>query len=930
MLGKILKLFFGTHNERVLKKIRPLVADINALEPEISKLSDDELKAKTPYLKDKLANGSTIEEILPEAFAVMREVAARTLGMRPYDVQLIGGIALHWGNIAEMKTGEGKTLVATLPIYLNALTGKGVHLVTVNDYLARRDAEWMGPAYKFLGLTVGAIQSNMDPRERQDIYQRDIVYGTNSEFGFDYLRDNMVQQQSHKVQRNHYFTIVDEVDSILIDEARTPLIISGPTEDSTDKYYISDRVIPRLKPAKKGEDGKWLPNSGDYQLEEKDKMVVLSEDGIGTAEKHLGIKDLYHGKNVELVHCIHQALKAHKLFKKDRDYIVEKGQVVIIDENTGRKLEGRRYSDGLHQAIEAKERVSIQSENQTLATITIQNYFKMYDKLSGMTGTAETEAEEFLKIYGMDVLVIPTNKPITRKDNSDLIYRNKKAKYNAIIDEIKEFHKKGAPILVGTIAVETSELLSKLLKRANLPHNVLNAKNHGLEAEIVALSGQSGKITIATNMAGRGTDIVLGGSPNFQAEKYIANLIPKKWLKELAVQLYIFHVFSNDINQALKAIEGNNDLTELKSEKHINYLQRVHTKWKEENKKVLAAGGLHVIGTERHEARRIDNQLRGRSGRQGDAGYTRFYLCLEDDLLRLFGSDRIAPWLSRAGFKEDEAIQHPWINKSIAKAQKRVEGRNFEIRKHLLEYDEVMNAQRKAIYELRDKVLFNKDIKEEIFNILNTFVNQELDFIVGSARNLDRVQMNDLVNRIIQLCGEDLTPPNEITSRIEIEEYMANKLKSIYNDKEEQVGAKVLREVERLILLEVIDNKWKRHLYVIDELQEGIGLRSYGEKNPLVEYKLEAANMFENMLASLYEEVLHILYTASIKSDIGTMEEEIGGEMELGSAEHQQMNLLGQNSNNSKNNKKKRKIGRNEPCPCGSGKKYKVCHGKDQ
>lgn len=924
MLGPILKLFFGTHNERILKSIWPVVKKINELEKDISPLSDQELQKKTPYLKNRLAQGETLEDILPEAFAVVREASKRILGMRHFDVQLVGGMVLHRGNIAEMKTGEGKTLVATLPVYLNALTGKGVHLVTVNDYLARRDAEWMGPMYQFLGLSVGFLQNQMPNAQRKEEYQKDIIYGTNSEFGFDYLRDNMVIQNNHKVQRGHYFSIVDEVDSILIDEARTPLIISGPTEDSTDKYYVADKVVPRLKPAQKGEDGKWLPDSGDYQLEEKDRTVVLTEQGISTVEKHLGITDLYKGKNIELVHCIHQALKAHKLFRRDKDYMVKQGQVVIIDEHTGRSLEGRRYSDGLHQAIEAKERVTIQRENQTMATITIQNYFKMYEKLAGMTGTAETEAEEFLKIYDMDVIVIPTNKSISRDDYPDQIYKNEKVKYGAIVKEIQKEHAKGRPILVGTITVEVSEKISKILTKERIIHNVLNAKQHSSEAEIIAQSGQVGKVTIATNMAGRGTDIILGGNPNYQAERYLENVVDKKWIKELPIQLYVRFIFDNDINRALQAVDNIAGLEDLKKEKTINALQRMYAHWQEEHNKVIQLGGLHVVGTERHEARRIDNQLRGRAGRQGDPGSSRFFLCLDDDLLRLFGSDRIGPWLQRAGFQEDEAIEHRWITKGIEKAQKRVEGRNFEMRKHLLEYDEVMNNQRKEIYALRDKVLANKNIKSEIEKTLLNFVKTEVDFSAERSTRLSHHQVEEVLNRVQQITRVDLKAKTSSFSKPEFEQWVYQELLDFYNRKEAEVGAHALREIERLVLLELMDNKWKRHLYVIDELQEGIGLRAYGEKNPLVEYKLEASRLFKEMLWALNDEILHILFTAQIKAAPVNFDEEMG---QRSQGDLQEGRQLGRSSSGG-GARTAPKIGRNEPCPCGSGKKYKKCHGQ--
>jgi preprotein translocase subunit SecA len=927
MLGKILKLFLGTYNERVLKKITPILKKVNSHALFYKDLKDQDLQAKTVEFKDRILKGESLDSVLPEAFAALREASERILGMRHFDVQIVGGIVLHQGNISEMKTGEGKTLVATLPIYLHALTGKGVHVVTVNDYLAKRDCEWMQPLYEFMGLTAGSLQNNMDPEERRKIYEKDIVYGVTSEFGFDYLRDNMVLSASRKVQRGHNFCIVDEVDSVLIDEARTPLIISGPSEGSTEKYYIANKVIPGLKPAQKGPDGKWQYESGDYILEEKDRHVSLTENGIGSVEKSLGISDIYDPQYIDLVHAINQALKAHLLYRNGRDYLVDSRQeVIIIDENTGRKMEGRRYGDGLHQAIEAKENVPIQRENQTMATITIQNYFKMYPILSGMTGTAETEAPEFLSIYKMDVVVVPTNRPINRADKPDVIYKSKKAKYKALLKEIIQVHEKGAPILIGTISVENSEEIAKVLQAQKIPHFVLNAKNHEKEAEIIAQAGVAGSITIATNMAGRGTDIVLGGNPQFQADKYMEKIINKNLLKELTPQLFLRSVFSGDITGAKKLVENHEDFKVLAKEEHIEHLKEIRAQWQIKHEEVVSVGGLHVLGTERHEARRIDNQLRGRAGRQGDPGFSRFYLSLEDELFRIFGSDRMIPWLEKAGFKEDDVIESRLISRMIESSQKKVEARNFEMRKHLLEYDEVMNVQRRVIYEIRDKMLYNQDVKQEVELTIEEFVENEIYSIIGERKQPDLAQLQELSMRLKQISRIDVDVSELKNQGGQALFYTTtNILKEHYKKKEEEVGQEALREAERLILLEVIDDKWRDHLYGIDELREGISLRSYGEKNPLVEYQLEASKMFETMMVNLQETVVGILFTARFQNNVNfeeTMELKTPQPLELGK-------VSGTPRAGAVSIKRDEpKIGRNSPCPCGSGKKYKNCHGK--
>ncbi|MDI6703720.1 MAG: preprotein translocase subunit SecA [bacterium] len=811
MISTVLKKIFGTKQERDLKRLQPVVERINRLEHDVSKLSDSQLKDKTPEFKERLRKGETLDDILEEAFSVVREVAKRTINMRHFDVQIMGGVVLHQGKIAEMKTGEGKTLVATLPLYLNALSGKGVHLVTVNDYLAKRDRYWMGPIYEFLGLTVGLIQHDMGTSERQIAYQADITYGTNNEFGFDYLRDNMVQDKRLKVQRGHNFAIVDEVDSILIDEARTPLIISGPVDESTSKYYKADRIVHRLK------------KDRDYQVDEKARTCALTEEGVKRVEGLLGVGNLFKPHNMDWVHHINQALKAYNLFKLDVDYVVKEGQVVIVDEFTGRLMPGRRYSEGLHQALEAKEGVKIASESQTLATITFQNYFRMYKKLAGMTGTADTEAEEFDKIYGLDVVVIPTNKPMIRNDFEDVIYRTEREKFEAVVSEIEELYRVGRPCLVGTLSVEKSERLSKMLRKKGIPHQVLNAKHHEKEAQIVARAGQKKAVTIATNMAGRGTDIVLG--------------------------------------------DGVRDL-----------------------------GGLHIIGTERHEARRIDNQLRGRSGRQGDPGSSRFYLSLEDDLLRIFGGDRLKGLADRLNIEKGKPIvEHPWITRSIERAQKQVEAYNFDIRKNLLEYDDVMNTQREIIYKERDLILKEEDLKGRIQEMIEDVVDNLVTTYVNSSEEPD---LESLERRVAQLFGFNLrVDQNDLKGSI------ISEINRVYTIREKEMGEENIRQLERLIMLQVLDKSWKDHLYAMDSLKEGIGLRAYGQRDPLVEYKHEAFSMFEALITRIKEEVVEYIFKVRLVEDRKHERHsprEIEGPM-------------------------KKKIGRNAPCPCGSGRKYKYC-----
>lgn len=834
MLG-FLKKILGDPNEKEIKRMMRYVEEINALEAGFTKMSDSSLIAKTGEFKQRLEQGQTLEDILPEAFAVVREASRRVLGMRHFDVQMLGGVTLHEGNIAEMRTGEGKTLVATLPVYLNALTGNGVHVVTVNDYLATRDSEWMGKLYRFLGLSVGLIVHGLDFAERKAAYNADVTYGTNNEFGFDYLRDNMVIYEEQMVQRPLNYAIVDEVDSILIDEARTPLIISGPGEKSTDLYHVLAQVVPKLKDVE------------DYTVDEKAHTVAPTLSGIAKAEKMLNVKNLYESENMELSHHFNQALKAHALMKIDRDYVVKDGEVIIVDEFTGRLMFGRRYSDGLHQAIEAKEGVKVERESQTLAAITFQNYFRMYNKLAGMTGTAKTEEEEFHKIYGLDVIVIPTNKPIVREDFPDVIYKTKRAKYKAAVQEIAERHANGQPVLVGTTSIEQSEELSKFLKHAGVTHNVLNAKYHEMEAQIVAAAGQKGSVTIATNMAGRGTDIVLG--------------------------------------------EGVEEL-----------------------------GGLHIVGTERHESRRIDNQLRGRCGRQGDPGSTRFYLSLEDDLMRLFGSDNISSIMDKLGMEEDEPIEHSLISKSIESAQKKVEARNFDIRKHVLEYDDVMNQQREVIYGQRHKILTGDNLRENIFFMIDKLVDQAMNIYCN-----EQVYPEDWDYKgLIDYCEDFFAPEGKLVqseleklSRIELKEALIDTATQAYEAREALFGEENMRELEKVVMLKVVDSKWMDHLDAMEMLRQGIGLRAYGQRDPLVEYKIEAFDMFQAMSEHIQEDIVKYIYRVNIVS-------QPEDRLQQAHASHGEEQAATKQPVVNKDH-----TGRNDLCPCGSGKKYKKCCGKN-
>jgi preprotein translocase subunit SecA len=887
MFGVLTKII-GTKNEREIKKLSSVVEQINALESLMKSLDDAGLKAKTGEFRGRLGAGEGLDDILPDAFAVVREVSRRTLNMRHFDVQLMGGIVLHNGTIAEMKTGEGKTLAATLAVYLNALDGHGAHVITVNDYLAKRDAQWMGPIYHFLGLTVGVIQHDtsflydpshhsddkrldkLRPAERQEAYRADITYGTNNEFGFDYLRDNMRYDIRDYVQRELNYAIVDEVDSILIDEARTPLIISGPSEESTDKYYKIDKIAPRLK------------KDDDYTIDEKAKTVTLTEEGNIKVEKMIGAGNLYDPSNIELVHHVNQALRAHALFKRDVDYIVKDNEVIIVDEFTGRLMPGRRWSDGLHQAIEAKEGVKIASENQTLATITFQNYFRMYKKLAGMTGTADTEAAEFAKIYNLDVMVIPTNKEMIRKDFPDVIYKNERAKFQAVFEEIEDCYKRGQPVLVGTISIEKSELLSSMLKKKKIPHSVLNAKYHEREAEIVAQAGSSQSVTIATNMAGRGTDIVLGGNP----EGHAKDMLKKK--KEYTEQ---------DYEDAFKKA---GDIC------------------KQDREKVVASGGLHILCTERHEARRIDNQLRGRSGRQGDPGTSRFYLSLEDDLMRIFGSDKVSGLMGRLGMDESQPIEHKWVTKAIENAQKKVEAHNFDIRKHLLEYDDVMNKQRTEIYSFRRDILTENVLKEKVLEMADTVIRDLLSIYCPEDNHpdeWDRDGLRDAIFREFYIYpGIDGENPEDLHQKL------YDEVNRAYDNKEKEIGTDALRYIEKVILLQVVDSQWKDHLLGMDHLKEGIGLRGYGQRDPLVEYKREAYEAFADLSGRIESEIVSRLFRIQI--DKG---DEAHKKMVLKPAKIQYNKMEG--GEKPQTVVKGKKIGRNDPCSCGSGKKYKKCCG---
>ncbi|TGL60059.1 preprotein translocase subunit SecA [Leptospira ognonensis] len=852
MFQKFLTLLFGSKYERDLKKLSPIVTTINSFESKIRNLTDEDLSLQTSRFKERFAKGESLDDILPEAFATVREVAYRTLGMRHFDVQMMGGIALHWGNISEMKTGEGKTLTSTLPIYLNSLSGEGVHVVTVNDYLAKRDANWMKPIYDFLKVSVGVIQHDMDHEERKEAYASDITYGTNNEFGFDYLRDNMVSYAEHKVQRSHNFAIVDEVDSILVDEARTPLIISGPAEESTDKYLKVDKIIPKLI------------ESEDYEVDEKAKNVILSEDGVHHVEKLLGVDNLYNADNIELVHHVSQALKAHKLFYKDKDYVVQSGEVIIVDEFTGRLMKGRRYSDGLHQALEAKEGVTIARESQTLASITFQNYFRIYKKLAGMTGTADTEAEEFKKIYNLDVVVIPSNVKVKREDNADRVYKTEREKFDAVIKDIKERSAKKQPILVGTISIEKSEVLSKLLTANGLPHNVLNAKQHERESEIVANAGKPGAITIATNMAGRGTDIVLGG-----AAKYKEDL---ELLDEKAAKLNIHAKSDMDPIYLFRELlikqkfdEAESSLTNISNSEVRKICAEIlesAKKWKKDHDLVIEAGGLHIIGSERHESRRIDNQLRGRSGRQGDPGSSRFYLSLQDDLMRIFGSDRIARIMDTLKMPEGQELEHSMVSNAIARAQKRVEGHNFDIRKHLLEYDDVMNRQRIFIYGIRNELLEKDSMSDKILEFIEEVAENQI-ILHCEGNNTSSWMIDNLIEWLRSLGIEAEFPidsyKKESNPQLKLFDDVSKAIRSGYQEKVESIGADIWKSIERNVFLDILDHRWKDHLYAMDHLKEGIWTVGYGEKNPLVEYKLQGFKLFDQLVENLKLEVISFL-----------------------------------------------------------------------
>ncbi len=911
MVTALLKKVFGSRNERLLKQYQRIVREINSFEPQVERLSDTELRGKTEEFKTRYKRGETLDALLPEAFAVVREASKRTLNMRHFDVQLVGGIALHVGKIAEMRTGEGKTLVATLPAYLNALSGSGVHIVTVNDYLAQRDADWMGKIYRFLGLAVGVNLSQMEHDLKQAAYAADITYGTNNEFGFDYLRDNMVYQVSEKVQRGLNYAIVDEVDSILIDEARTPLIISGQAEDTTELYVAIDKVAPKLV-RQKEEKG-----PGDYWVDEKAHQVLLSEQGHEHAEELLaraGLLEegssLYDPANIILMHHLYAALRAHNLFLRDQQYVVQNGEIIIVDEFTGRLMPGRRWSEGLHQAVEAKEGVEIQKENQTLATITFQNYFRMYKKLAGMTGTADTEAYEFQQIYGLETVVIPTHKPMIRDDRGDQVFRTAREKFQAIINDIRDCYERGQPVLVGTTSIENSEMLSAMLQKEKLPHNVLNAKQHAREAEIVIQAGRPKLITIATNMAGRGTDIVLGGNPEPEINKTLAD---------------------ESLDEATKK----------------NRVEQMRLEWQKLHNQVVAAGGLHIVGTERHESRRIDNQLRGRSGRQGDPGSSRFYLALEDPLLRIFASDRVAAIMERLKMPEGEAIEHPWVTRSIENAQRKVEARNFDIRKHLLEYDDVANDQRKVIYQQRNELLEASDITETLdamrADVINTFFNQHIPpesleeqwDVAGLEKTLAAELQLELPVRQ-WLKDEPELEESELRARINEAAHQR------YRNKIANVDQEAMRHYERAIMLQSLDSHWREHLAALDHLRQGIHLRGYAQKNPTQEYKREAFELFSMMLEMIKSEVTRILMTVQIRSaeEIEAVEEpeaptnvqyqhaelaggdtalevEVEEEGEVAVAEKPRPFVRGG-----------QKVGRNDPCPCGSGKKYKHCHGR--
>jgi preprotein translocase subunit SecA len=907
MITKVIRKIVGSRNERQIRRMRKSVESINALEPELQKLSDAELRARTDIFRERRKGGESLESLLPEAFATVREAARRTLDMRHFDVQLVGGIALHEGHIAEMRTGEGKTLVATLPAYLNALDGDGVHIVTVNDYLARRDAEWMGHIYEFLGLRTGVVVPGMLPQEKQEAYAADIVYGTNNEYGFDYLRDNMAFMAMERAQGRLHYAIVDEVDSILIDEARTPLIISGPTDENSDLYVRVNRLIPHLN-RQEVEDG-----PGDFSVDEKAKQVYLTEEGHQRVEQLLVEENvlqegesLYDASNIVLMHHLMSALRAHALFTLNVDYIVKDGEIVIVDEFTGRTMPGRRWSEGLHQAMEAKEGVPIQNENQTLASITFQNYFRLYDKLAGMTGTADTEAPEFLQIYGLEVMVIPTHMDMIREDFTDLVYLTKDEKFEAILDDIRDCRTRGQPALVGTASIDTSEYLSGLLKKESIPHQVLNAKQHAREADIIVQAGRPGTITIATNMAGRGTDIVLGG--NLQAE--------------------------------LDHLEGAS----------ADEIEKHRDEWQERHAAVLGAGGLHIIGTERHESRRIDNQLRGRSGRQGDVGSSRFYLSLEDDLMRIFASDRVSAIMQKLGMEEGEAIEHPWVTKAIENAQRKVESRNFDVRKQLLEYDDVANDQRKEVYALRNELMSEDDVSDRISQIREDVLTEVIDAHIPPQSLDEQWDVPGLEESLhrefdIELDVSGWLAGDESLHEEPLRERIYDEIAAEYERKKEIAGAEVIRNFEKAVMLQVLDALWKEHLAAMDYLRQGIHLRGYAQKNPKQEYKREAFEMFQSLTERIKYEVINLVSKVRVReeSDVEAMEAQRRRTAPV-SAFHPIADALAENAAeadpvaaavaedvgkvNEPFKRPGRKVGRNEPCPCGSGKKYKQCHGR--
>lgn len=907
----ILTAIFGSYSKKELKRIEPIKESVIALEEKYRAMSEEELKGQTAILKERLANGETVDDILPEAFATCREASDRVLGMRHYPVQIIGGIVLHQGRVAEMKTGEGKTLVATLPAYLNALSGKGVHIVTVNDYLAKRDAEWMGKVYRYLGLSVGVIIHAKNNAERREAYASDITYGTNNEMGFDYLRDNMVIYKAEKVQREHNFCIVDEVDSILIDEARTPLIISGQGDKSTELYSVADKFVRTLKMHKVVELDDKQDNDdidGDYIVDEKARTATITPSGVAKAEKYFNLDNLMDADNITVLHHINQALRAHGIMKHDIDYVVKDGQVIIVDEFTGRLMMGRRYNDGLHQAIESKEGVKVERESKTLATVTFQNYFRLYSKLAGMTGTAMTEEGELREIYNLDVIEIPTNKPIQRIDHQDSIFKTQKGKYKAAVRQIVECHEKGQPVLVGTISIEDSELLSKILKKQGIKHEVLNAKQHDREAEIVAQAGKKGAVTIATNMAGRGTDIVLGGNAEFMAKNEMRK---KGFTEELINEATGFSETDDE-----EILEARRTFTELEKK----FKQQTDA----EAQEVKAAGGLFILGTERHESRRIDNQLRGRAGRQGDEGESRFFISLEDDLMRLFGGDRIQGMMNTLGIEEDMPIENKMLTNTIESSQRKVEGKNFSIRKNVLNFDDVMSTQREIIYSQRKKVLDGDDIKDSIINMIKETITETVNLYLFDDEVHDDWNLQGLRDHFMGMLtteddlryeGDELS---EIT-REEIADTLIERAMQIYEDREKEFGSETMREIERVVLLRTVDSKWMQHIDDMEELKQGIYLRAYGQKNPVVEYRIEGFDMFDEMIRAIREETSRLVLSVQLKKDEAPKREQV--------AKPTSENIGGSGEKSTTVTKKK--VGRNEPCPCGSGKKYKKCCGQE-